>query len=505
MANSHAAILSPFDVARAASRNIRLTVVVSVVLICGSFAAAAALQMRNDRAHALAQADYFEARRAADVAVVAEASLARIADLGRAFAGGKEVREAAHVSGIRNITLFDGNHAPIARLWGDVVTLPPGAGATTAPAISARSIMTVPLPGRIVAIAFDPRALVPARMLERAALTTADGTVLIQDANWSGTGASVAVGNWPVGVRTSVDEASALKAWTGSLPLYLFVILGPALVGAGLAVIFVGEFERRARANGAIRSLRATRPVEAKLLVRLAQAELRAADDLRAKSEFIAHMSHELRTPLNAIIGFSEVIEQGFYGAVGHAKYVEYAHDINEAGRNLHGKIGDILEFANIEAGRYPLEPVMIDVAKIVTACADECAGRAFSRRIALNLGFTAVAEALADPLAVKRIVNCLLSNALLYTQEGGRVRVDVHEDEGAVVVCVADNGTGFTRTEAATAGSPFRSHARRGATTGMGMGLTIAMALARRMGGAIRIGGVAGEGTVAELRLPRL
>src|SRR5690349_19093598 len=107
MANSHAAILSPFDVARAASRNIRLTVVVSVVLICGSFAAAAALQMRNDRAHALAQADYFEARRAADVAVVAEASLARIADLGRAFAGGKEVREAAHVSGIRNITLFD--------------------------------------------------------------------------------------------------------------------------------------------------------------------------------------------------------------------------------------------------------------------------------------------------------------------------------------------------------------------------------------------------------------
>lgn len=225
----------------------------------------------------------------------------------------------------------------------------------------------------------------------------------------------------------------------------------------------------------------------------------------KAKSEFLANMSHELRTPLNAIIGFSEVIEQGFYGAVGHAKYVEYAHDINEAGRNLHGKIGDILEFANIEAGRYPLEPVVIDVAKIVTACADECAGRAFSRRIALNLGFTAVAEALADPLAVKRIVNCLLSNALLYTQEGGQVRVDVHEDEGAVVVCVADNGIGFTRMEAATAGSPFRSHARRGTTTGMGMGLTIAMALARRMGGAIRIGGVAGEGTVAELRLRRL
>jgi signal transduction histidine kinase len=503
MAHSHAAILSPFDVARAASRNIRLTVVVSVVLICGSFAAAAALQMRNDRAHALAQADTFEARRAGDVAAAAESNLDRIAALGRAFAGDKEVREAAHLSGIRNITVFDRNRAPIARLWGDAVALPPGAGA--APAISAQSIMTIPLSGRIVAIAFDPRALVPARMLERAALTTADGTVLIQDENWNGSGAFVPVGAWPVGVRTSVDEDAALRAWTGSLPLYLFVILGPALVGAGLAAIFVGEFERRARANGAIRSLRATRPIEAKLLVRLAQAELRAADDLRAKSEFIAHMSHELRTPLNAIIGFSEVIEQGFFGAVGHAKYVEYAHDINEAGRNLHTKIGDILEFANIEAGRYPLEPSVVDVAKIATECAAECAGKAFSRRIALNLGFIAAAEALADPVAVKRIVSCLLSNALLYTQEGGQVRLEVHEEEGAVVVSIADNGTGFTRAEAATAVLPFRSHARHGATTGMGMGLTIAMALARRMGGAIRIGGLCGEGTVAELRLPKL
>jgi len=505
MALSHAAILSPFDIARAASRNIRLTVVASVVLICGSFAAAAALQMKNDRTHALAQADTFEARRAGDVAAAAETNLDRIAALGRAFAGGKDIREAAHLSGIRNITVFDRKRAPIARLWGDAVTLPPGASATTAPAISARAIMTVPLGGKIVAIAFDPRALVPTRMLERAALTTVDGTVLIQDENWNGAGESVPVGNWPIFVRTSVDEDAALRAWTGALPLYLFVILGPALVGAGLAAIFVGEFERRARANGAIRSLRATRPIEAKLLVRLAQAELRAADDLRAKTEFIAHMSHELRTPLNAIIGFSEVIEQGFFGDVGHAKYVEYAHDINEAGRNLHSKIGDILEFANIEAGRYPLEPSVIDVAKIATECAAECAGRAFSRRIALNLGFTAAAEALADPVAVKRIVSCLLSNALLYTQEGGQVRLEVHEEEGAVVVSIADNGSGFTRAEAATAALPFRSHARRGATTGMGMGLTIAMALARRMGGAIRIGGLSGEGTVAELRLRRL
>lgn len=506
MAISHAAGFSSFAFGRATQRNIRLTVVVCVVLICGSFAAVAALQMRNDRAHALAQAQFFEARRAGDVAAAAQASLERIAELGRSFADGEQVGGVAAALGVRNITVFDRTGRASATLRATTpVTLPTGSLEKRGRAISAPSIMTVPYLGRIVAIDFDPRALVPSRMLERAALSTANGTVLIQDANWSGSGASVPLADWPVTVHTSVDENSALSAWLGALPLYLFVILGPALVGAGLSVIFVGEFERRARTNQAIRALRTTRPVEAKLLVRLAQAELRAADDMRAKSEFIAHMSHELRTPLNAIIGFSEVIECGLFGAVGHAKYVEYAHDINQAGRNLHSKIGDILEYANIEAGRYVMQPSVIDISQIASACVDEHAGRAFSRRIKLDLGFTAVVEALADPLAVKRIISNLLSNALLYTQEGGQVRLEVHEEEGAVVVSIIDNGLGFTRAEAAAAGGAFRRYDRKGATTGVGVGLTIAMALAQRMGGAIRIGSGAGEGTAAELRLPKV
>jgi two-component system phosphate regulon sensor histidine kinase PhoR len=106
--------------------------------------------------------------------------------------------------------------------------------------------------------------------------------------------------------------------------------------------------------------------------------------------------------------------------------------------------------------------------------------------------------------MAVKRIITNLLSNALLYTQEGGQVRLEVHEEEGAAVVTVSDNGAGFTRAEATAAGIAFRRYDRPGRLTGVGIGLTIAMALARRMGGAVSIGGPAGEGTVAVLRLPK-
>ena len=490
-------------VGRTATRNIRLTVLICIALICGSFGAAAFLQMQNDKLHALQQAQYYEAERAQDVAAAAGASFDRLAALGRAFADGQTVGGAA--DGVRNISVFDTNGLAQASLKNDQAdTLPPEALSSGARGVFAPNTLTFPYQDKIVAVDFDPRTLLPARLLARAALTAKSGTAIVQDAAFSTGGEPVAVPGWPVAVRTSVDGDAALAAWTGSLPLYLFVILGPGLVGAGLAAIFVREFERRAKSADAIRSLRATRPVEAKLLVRLAEAERRAVEDNRAKTEFIAHMSHELRTPLNAIIGFSEVIERGFYGTVGHAKYIEYAHDINEAGRNLHAKIGDILEFANVEAGRYEVNLAQVDLVALATECAQEHGGRAFSRRVTLDMGFMHAGEAVADPLAVKRILTALITNALAYTQEGGQVRVEVREEEAAVVARVIDNGHGFTADEKALAGLPFKRFDRPGSMTGSGMGLTIAMSLARRMGGAIRLGSLPGEGTLAELRLPK-
>jgi len=500
MAQARAVAGMPFatGVARLATRNIRATVLVSLVLICGSFAAAAALQMRNDRLHALTQAQFFEAERARDVAAAAGASLDRLAALGRAFADGQAV--APGVEGVSAITVFDASGLALSTL-GEPLTLPPEAIAAGKPMLSAPGLLTFPYGEKIVALSFNPSALLPARLLSRAALTLNGGRILLHDKTWRDGGASAPVEGWPVMARTATDEEAALAAWTGSLPLYLFVILGPALAGGALAAVFVREFERRARAADAIRSLRATRPVEAKLLVRLAEAERRAVEDGRAKSEFIAHMSHEMRTPLNAIIGFSEVIERGFYGAVGHAKYIEYAHDINEAGRNLHDKIGDILEFANVEAGRYPLTIGAVDVCAVAGDCVNEHMGRAFSRRIALELGFADSCSAQADRLAVHRILANLIDNALTYTPEGGTVRVDVREDEGAVVIRVIDNGHGFTRAEVGAAGTPFRRFDRPGAVTGSGLGLAIAMSLARRLNGAMRLDGTPGGGSIAELR----
>lgn len=491
--------------ARRLSRNSRLTIPVCILLICGSFAAAAVLQMQLDRSHALAAASRHGMERAISLAAVTGMSLDRFASVGQSFADNPAA--VAALPGLRNIAVFGpgGKSRAVLHPHAAMTPVPPGAGRSVF-VFGPQAGLAFSQGERRIVVLFDSRALAPEHLLAHAALLPASGPALLplndtDDLEWT----RAEVPGWPLTAAFATSKAYVLADWIKTLPLYLFVILGPAVAGAGLAALLVGAFERHAKASRAIRALRSTRPVEGRLMVRLANAERGAAEALRSKSEFIAHMSHELRTPLNAVIGFSEIIAQGYFGSAGHPKYTEYARDIGDAGRNLHGKIGDILEFANIEAGRFPLKQEPIDLAALTGACLDEQQGRAFSRRIRLGLGAAEAGLVRADALAFKRILTNLLVNALTYTASGGFVRADVRFEDGAGVLTLTDSGGGFSPAEHGKAGKPFERFDRTGTVTGAGLGLAIAMELTRRMGGAMRLAGQPGSGAVMEIRLPRL
>ncbi|HEY7978535.1 MAG TPA: HAMP domain-containing sensor histidine kinase [Rhizomicrobium sp.] len=526
------------------TRNVRTIAFLSVVLIAGSFASAAAIQMRLDRSRALDQAAYLESRRSAEIATDFAATLERYVALGSAFANSTETAETSAVlsevggKALRNIAilsrsgqlLYEMKSNPSAFLplpataWADALRhraiVPSRDGLTTVIAFTTGE--------KIVAMQLDMHAIVQPASMQETVIATRDGELLALGSGWKdippvaalATGAPEArvidlpdehrlvalspVPNWSASVGASVQTGEALGAWYGTLPLYFFLIFGPSLAGAGLAVVFVREFEKRARTSEAMKNLRSVKPDEVKLRIRLAEAERRAIEANRAKTEFIGHMSHELRTPLNAIIGFSEVIERGIFGAPGHPKYVEYARDINAAGRSLHDKIGDILDFADMEAGRHRLDIDVIDIAAVARGVIADAAGRAFLRRIKLTVALPDCAMALADALAVKRILANLLTNALQYTQDNGAVRIQLRSENDVVIVSVRDNGLGFSPVEMEKAGGAFTRFDRSGATTGSGLGLAICNALARRMHGVVQIGSKHGEGTIAELRLPR-
>ena len=432
--------------ARRLARDARFTVPVCIILICGCFAAAALLQMRLDRSHALAQAATFERARAAD------RRARHRPDPGSLCPAGRGVRRFAPAISQRRSGPRRARHPRHRGV---------GRGAATAQARFRRPPTrpcpgrTLPAPrtsfpgglafrdgGRIIAVLFDPASL--ALGSHRTAL------VPRSDCARRRRRIVAAVPGWPLAVMTSVDENSALADWAQALPLYLFVILGPALVGGWLAALFVGAFERHARAARAIRALKSTRPIEAKLMVRLANAERGAMEALRSKSEFIAHMSHELRTPLNAVIGFSEIIAAGILRPRRSSQIWRICPRHRRCGpqpARQDRRHSGIRQYR----GR-PLSPAARRRSTwpaLAAACVEEQQGRAFSRRISLSLAFGEPGEVRADSRAVRRILTNLLANALTYTAEGGIVRVDVRFEEGAGILTLSDSGMGFTRREA--------------------------------------------------------
>jgi signal transduction histidine kinase len=531
---------------KTATRHVRWTVLISIVLIFGSFVSAAVIQMRRDRAHALDQAAFMETRRAQEIASDVSATFDRYAAIGAAFANAQSNTETSAAlseaggAALQNIAVLDGagqplfelKHAPkdLLPLHGSVLSAASGGRAVFSANAGGSIVLAFPQNGRLVLVQLAARELFPQASMEDDLLATRDGRTLALGRNWrelpsadwlalddprpetraldlpSGRRlvALTPVPRWPVTAGASVEVGDALSAWYGALPLYFFFILGPAFAGAGLAVVFVREFERRTRPHSADRLLRAKRNEEARLLIRLADAERRAVEADRSKAEFITHMSHELRTPLNAIIGFSEVIERGLFGKAGHPKYEEYAHDIHQAGQKLHARIDEILEFANLEAGKQSIVLAPVDASVLVRHAMEEAAGRAFSRKIRLSVSLPEIAQVLADEHALHRALNNLLGNALQYTRDGGLVRVQIRNEGENLALCVQDNGFGFSASEAAHAGEPFARFERPGRETGAGLGIAIASSLIRRMGGTLNISGKQGEGAVAEIRLRR-
>jgi PAS domain S-box-containing protein len=249
------------------------------------------------------------------------------------------------------------------------------------------------------------------------------------------------------------------------------------------------------------RDITALKEAEAQLVAAKEQAEAAS----HAKSEFLANMSHELRTPLNAIIGFSELMEGGFFGPL-PPRYAEYAHDISSSARHLLEVINDILDLAKVEAGQLRLRCESVATDALVRGCARLVAERAEGSEITLEVGGGAdVAPIWGDHTRLRQIVLNLLSNAVKFTPKGGRVTIDARNESHEVVLRVRDSGIGMSAGEIAIALQPFSQieSAMTRRQDGTGLGLPLTKALTERHGGRLTIASTPGAGTTVEVCLP--
>jgi signal transduction histidine kinase len=224
----------------------------------------------------------------------------------------------------------------------------------------------------------------------------------------------------------------------------------------------------------------------------------------RHKSEFLANMSHELRTPLNAIIGFSEVLAERMFGEV-NAKQAEYLQDILESGRHLLSLINDILDLSKIEAGHMELEPADYDLPGLIENALILVRERASRRGI--TLGRT-IDEHLGvvhgDERKVKQVLLNLLSNALKFTPEGGRIDVGAGLHGEMAQVSVADTGVGIAPADQEAVFEEFRQvGAAEKKAEGTGLGLALSRKFVELHGGTIWVESEPGHGATFTFTLP--
>jgi PAS domain S-box-containing protein len=237
-------------------------------------------------------------------------------------------------------------------------------------------------------------------------------------------------------------------------------------------------------------------------------AKSTAEKALKTKKEFLANMSHELRTPLNGIVGMMQLMQAGCT----ESEQREYLRLALDSARHLTGILSDILDFADLDAGRMMLRRREFSIRETMDALAGLFQAQARQREVNLEcrVAPSLPAKLVGDEARLRQILVNLVGNALAFTSEGVvSIRVEpfeaAHDGQVPVLFSVADTGAGIDEEDRERIFEPF-TQADGSATRvhgGIGLGLNLALGLAELMGGGMELSSEPGFGFAVRLTLP--
>ena len=268
--------------------------------------------------------------------------------------------------------------------------------------------------------------------------------------------------------------------------------------------------------TNAVRRERGGRAVNDCIFIRMRQRGLYEDELLRAKkaaekasaakAKFLSMMSHDLRTPLQAISGYADVLLLEMRGSLNDAQR-EDLQAIKAAGLEMMRLMNDILSFAQLESGRVEVKIQPVVLRDALRRAESLLRARFEERRLTYDrsdcAGDLAVA---ADPDRLQQILLNLLTNAIKFTQPGGRISVACEQSAAKVLIHVGDTGVGIPENRLSEIFEPFVQVAGENAPAaghGVGLGLSISRDLARAMGGDLTVESSPGRGSIFTIVLP--
>ena len=241
----------------------------------------------------------------------------------------------------------------------------------------------------------------------------------------------------------------------------------------------------------------------------LKAAALKAESANLAKTEFLQRMSHDIRTPINGIRGMVEI---GNRCPEDMARQADCRKKIWEASTLLLELVNEVLDMGKLESGEVVLENVPFDLPELMHEVTDVLEKQAAERGIVLHREYDRLPhpQLVGSPLHVKRLLMNVLSNAIKYNRDKGRVMLDCFElsctgDKVQICFVCADTGIGMSEEFQKRMFEPFTQEnaGARSVYGGTGLGMSITKSLVDKMGGTIGVESRQGVGTTYTITLP--
>ena len=240
----------------------------------------------------------------------------------------------------------------------------------------------------------------------------------------------------------------------------------------------------------------------------LRQEKIKAEKANEAKSIFLFNMSHDIRTPMNAILGYSQLMKK----ELTNPKLVHYQEMIEQSSQLLLSIINNVLDMARVESGKMELDENYEVVGNITQLVCGAFAAEASKKNIELNIIVNVEHKhIIVDSTKMQEILSNLISNAIKYTPEGGKVLIDVQElpynKEGYTLIQTKVSDTGIGMSEEFLP-SLFELFTRERNTTlskipGTGLGMAIVKNLVDLMNGSIEVESELGKGGTFTITIP--
>ncbi len=302
---------------------------------------------------------------------------------------------------------------------------------------------------------------------------------------------------------SGLDVLERLSSQPPKTPVLTVMITAYASLETAVSAIKKGAFDFLAKPFTPA-ELKATVSKTAENLMVSRQARRLALEKRQLRFQFISVLAHELKSPLNAVEGYLRIMQDQPEAVKSKEMLDGMIGRCLTRTEQMRKLIVDLLEITRIESGQKRRDLTGVNIEEIARRAVETALPEAMQRQITLELKPVPQVSLQADREEIEIILNNLISNAVKYNRDGGKVLVDISVSDGKVLISVSDTGIGMTAEETAMLFNEFvriKNEKTRG-ILGSGLGLSIIRKLAAFYGGECSVQSTPGQGSTFTVSL---